>query len=406
MSIVEPGGAPTSSAIGIVARAQALLLQPTAEWKKIEPEPATIQGLYTSWLAPLAIIPAICTVIMLGVIGVGMPGFAVFKLPLLTAVIHAVVQFAVFLGMTYVFSLVIDYLAPNFGGQKNQIQAFKVAAYTPVAVCLASVLQLVPFLGGFLMLFGLYSLYIMHRGIGVLMKPAADKTTGYTVSVVVVMIIVGAITMWILGAVMPINRSGIFNAPGVPGIESRSADQGSITINGTTVDIGAIEKAARQMEQATNGSGGDVSVTLNSNPVDVEKLKALLPDTLAGLPRTEISTGGAAGMGGASAVYEAGDKRLEVSIADLGAMGALGGMAGAFSATSSRETADGYERTRTVDGRMTVEKFSRGDRTATYGTLVANRFMLNVDGRNASPDEVKAAVNAIGVARVEAAARN
>lgn len=405
MSIVEPGGAPAATGGGIVARAQGLILQPTAEWRKIDTEPASIQGLYTTWLVPIALIPAICTVIMFAFIGVGVPGFAVYKLPILTALIHAVVQFAVFLGMTYVFALVIDYLAPNFGGQKNQIQAFKVAAYTPIAACLAAVLQLVPWLGGLLMLFGLYSLYIMHRGLGVLMKPAPDKTTGYTVSVIVVMFIVGLITMFVVGAVMPINRGAAFSMPGVQGSTTTTGDAGSITINGNTVDLGALEKAAKQMEQAAN-SGGDVSVNLNANPVDTEKLKALLPDSLAGLPRTEISTGGAAGMGGANAVYESGDKRLDVSIVDMGAMGALGGMAGAFNATSSTENADGYERTHMVDGRMTVEKFSRGSKTATYGTLVANRFMLNVDGRNASPDEVKAAVNAIGVARVEAAAKN
>lgn len=403
MSIVEPGGAPAATGGGIVARAQGLILQPTAEWRKIDTEPASIQSLYATWLIPIALIPAICSVIMLAVIGVGVPGFAVYKLPVLTAVIHAVVQFFVFLGMTYVFALVIDYLAPNFGGQKNQVQAFKVAAYTPVAACLAAVLQLVPWVGGLLMLFGLYSLYILHRGLGVLMKPAPDKTTGYTVSVVLVMFVIGLITMLTLGALMPISRGAAFS---LPGVETRTpSDAGSITINGNTVDIGALEKAAKQMEQAAN-SGGDVNINLNATPADMEKLKALLPDSLAGLPRTEISTGGAAGMGGATAVYEAGDKRLEVSIMDMGAMGALGGMAGAFNATSSKETADSYERTHMVDGRMTVEKFSRGDKTATYGMLVANRFMLNVDGRNASPDEVKAAVNAIGVARVEAAAKN
>ena len=403
MSIVEPGGAPAASGGGIVARAQGLILQPTAEWRKIDPEPASIQGLYTTWLVPIALIPAICSLIMLAVIGVGVPGIAVVKLPILTAVIHAIVQFFVFLGMTYVFALVIDYLAPNFGGQKNQIQAFKVAAYTPIAACLAAVLQLVPWLGGLLMLFGLYSIYIMHRGLGVLMKPAPDKTTGYTVSVILVMFVVGLITVFVLGALMPINRMSAFSMPGVQ--NTTTTESGSITINGNTVDIGALEKAAKQMEQAAN-SGGDVNVNLNANPVDTEKLKALLPDSLAGLPRTEISTGGATGMGGATAVYESGDKRLEVSIADLGAMGALGGMAGAFSANSSRETSDGYERTHMVDGRMTVEKVSRGGKTASYGALVANRFMLNVDGRNVTPDEAKAAFNAIGVARVEAAAKN
>jgi hypothetical protein len=140
--------------------------------------------------------------------------------------------------------------------------------------------------------------------------------------------------------------------------------------------------------------------------VDVEKFKALLPERMGAYARTEISTGGAAGMGGANATYENGDKRLEVSVVDMGGMGALGGLAGAFGANSTTENADGYERVQTVDGRMTMEKLSRSNNTASYGVMVANRFMLSVDGTNVSPQEVKDAANTVGVSRLEALAKN
>ena len=111
-------------------------------------------------------------------------------------------------------------------------------------------------------------------------------------------------------------------------------------------------------------------------------------------------------MGGASAKYENGDKRIDVSLVDMGSMGALGSMAGAFGAQSSTENADGYERVRTVDGRMTIEKFSRASNSAEYGQMIASRFMLSVDGANVSPEEVKGAFDAIGPARLEAMAKN
>lgn len=404
MSIVEPGGAPAASSSSIVARAQGLIFRPTEEWKKIEPEAASVQGLYLGWLLPLAAIPAIAGIIGTTVFGVGVPGFLVVKVPLLDAIVRAIVQVALLCGMTWVMALVIDALAPNFGGQKNQMQAFKVAAYSGVAALLAGVFQILPALG-ILGLVGLYSIYILHRGLPVLMKAAPDKATGYTVSVVLIMLVLWIVAAVILGALMPMNRGGLFSGIGGARVESpASSDGGSITVNGTTVDIGALEKAAKQMEQAaTKAENGEV--VLNANPVDMEKIKALLPETVAGLPRTEISTGGAAGMGGANAVYQAGDRRIEISVADLGGMGALGSMAGAFGAQSTRETADGYERMRMVDGRMTTEKWSKADKTAGYGVLVANRFMLDVEGSNVSPDEVKAAANAIGVARLEALAK-
>jgi hypothetical protein len=402
MTVVEPGGAP-GAASNIVSRAQGLILQPTAEWTKIEQEPATVQGIYMGWLVPLTLIAVAAAVIGQTVFGVGIPGLATFKLPLLDSIVRGVAQFFLFLAMTYVMGLVIDALATNFGGQKNPLNAFKVAAYSGVAALLASVFQILPALA-IIGLVGLYSIYILHRGLPVLMKAPADKATGYTVTVVIVMLVLWIIAGTIMNTVLPVNRAGMFAGIGGASSSRSSTDSGSVTINGTTVDIGALEKAAKEIEKGVT-TDGNLNVTVNADPVDVEKIKALLPERLVGFTRTEISTGGAAGMGGANATYENGDKRLEVSVVDMGGVGALGGLASAFSANSTTENADGYERMRTVDGRMTMEKLSKSAKTASYGVMVGNRFMLSVDGTNVAPDDVKNAVNAIGVARVEALAK-
>ena len=403
MSVVEPGGAP-AAASNIVSRAQGLILQPTAEWGKIEQEPATVQGIYAGWLIPLAALAVAAMVIGQTFFGVGIPGLAVFRVPLLDAIIRGVVQFAAILGMTYVMGLVIDALATNFGAQKNPLNAFKVAAYSGAAMLLAAVFQIIPALG-ILGLLGLYSIYILHRGLPVLMKAPADKATGYTVTVVIVMLVLWLIAGAIMNTLTPMRGGNLFSRLGIPAASAPSTSGGSITVNGTTVDMGALEKAAKQIEQSATDGNGNINITANANPVDVEKIKALLPERMGAYTRTEISTGGAAGMGGANATYENGDKRLEVSVVDMGGMGALGGLAGAFSANSTTENADGYERMHTVDGRMTVEKLSKSGKTASYGVLVANRFMLSVDGTNVSAEEVKDAVNAVGVPRLEALAK-
>jgi len=326
----------------------------------------------------------------------------VVKLSMVEGAIRAVVQFLTLLGMTYVMGLVIDALATNFGGQKNPLQAFKVAAYSAVGFCLASVFQIIPALG-ILGILGLYSIFILHKGLPVLMKSAPDKTTGYTASVVAIMFVAWIIVAAITSAIVPMRGVNPF-AAGFPGASrSESSSGASIEIDGTKVDLSAIERAAKQMEEAAKSGEG---ITITAGAVDGEALKGLLPERIGGFTRTEISTGGAAGMGGASAKYENGDKHLDVSLVDMGSMGALGSIAGAANVQSSTENADGYERVRTVDGRMTIEKFSRASNSAEYGQMVANRFMLTVDGRNVSPEEVKGAFDAIGPARLEAMAKN
>jgi len=60
MSVIDPG--PASSA-SLVARVQAILLQPKTEWDKIDGEPATIQGLYVGYVCILAAIPVIAGLI-------------------------------------------------------------------------------------------------------------------------------------------------------------------------------------------------------------------------------------------------------------------------------------------------------------------------------------------------------
>ncbi len=88
----------------------------------------------------------------------------------------------------YVLALIIDALAPTFNGQKNQIQALKVAAYSSTASWVAGVFALVPGLR-ILTILGLYSLYLLYTGLPVLMKAPQDKAMGYTAVVIVAAIV-------------------------------------------------------------------------------------------------------------------------------------------------------------------------------------------------------------------------
>jgi hypothetical protein len=180
----------------LVSRVKGILLTPKAEWATIDTEPATVGSLYTSYIIPLAAIPPICTFIGMSLVGLNLLGVSV-RWPVTLGLESALVRYVLSLASTYVLALIIDALAPNFGGQKNPIQALKVAAYSSTAAWVAGIFMLLPALG-ILSILGLYSFYLMFLGLPALMKSPEDKAAGYTIVVVVcaiiLFVVVGAIT--------------------------------------------------------------------------------------------------------------------------------------------------------------------------------------------------------------------
>jgi hypothetical protein len=101
----------------------------------------------------------------------------------------AVIQYVTSLIGIYVLALIIDGLAPSFGGQKDQVRALKVAAYSATASWVVAIVGLIPALG-ILRVLGLYSLYLLYTGLPVLMKAPADRAQGYTIVVIIAAIVV------------------------------------------------------------------------------------------------------------------------------------------------------------------------------------------------------------------------
>jgi hypothetical protein len=178
--------------MSLMERAKNIVLTPKTEWPVIDGEQATTGGLYTGYIIPLAAIGPIAQVIGWSVFGMSLPFVGSFRIPIGYAVRTAVITYVGSLIGTFVLALIIDGLAPTFGGQKSQIQALKVAAYSSTAAWLAGIFGILPQLA-ILGLLGLYSLYLLFLGLPVLMKAPEDKAMGYTV-----VVIVCAIVLWIV----------------------------------------------------------------------------------------------------------------------------------------------------------------------------------------------------------------
>lgn len=192
-----PGGMP-GAPVSLLERVKNILMTPKAEWARIDAEPATIGGIFTSYVLILAAIGPIAMVIGQQVFGIG--GFGYTWKPSITySVGMAVLTYIFSLIVVYVTSLIIDALAPSFGGTKDPVKAFKVAAYSATAGWVAAIFNIIPMLAWLGLIGGLYGLYLLYLGLPRLMRVSEDKAIGYTVVVIVVWIVLYFIVAFLIG---------------------------------------------------------------------------------------------------------------------------------------------------------------------------------------------------------------
>ena len=392
MSVTDPTPTGTNS---LVERVKAILLQPKSEWDKIEAEPATDRGLFTGYAMILAAIPAVAKLI--GDLNPVCFWFCIRTNPAF-AVVSAILYYVAILAGLFAIGIVADELAVNFGGQKNRIQAMKLAVYASTAWLLAGVFAIVPALA-YLGLVGLYSVYLMYVGAPKLMKVPEDKAIAYTAVTSLVGLVVVAV---IVVVVQTVGGFGM--------IRPASTVVGTVNIGGTSVDLGKVQQATQQMQAAAD----QIKAEQNGQPppagaikaVEPDALKALLPSSLSGgYARTEVeaSGGSAAGVSGSNAqgTYTKGEQNITLKVTDMAAMGALASLGGAVDVQSDKQTSTGYEKVGKVNGRLTEESFDNQSKSGRYSVMVANRFMVEAEGNGADMNDLKGAVSSVGLDKLE-----
>ena len=191
--------------MALVDRVKNILLTPRQEWAVIDAEPTLPVELYKEYIMPLAAIGPLAAMIGATVFGYRIPLVGTFRAPVGQALASMIVTYLLTLGGVYVLALIIDALAPNFGGTKSQLQALKVSAYSSTASWVAGIFSLIPGLR-FLGILGLYSLYLLYLGLPLLMKAPEEKALAYTVLVIlaalVLFLVIGLVAGSFLGGPM------------------------------------------------------------------------------------------------------------------------------------------------------------------------------------------------------------
>ncbi len=178
----------------LVERVKAILLTPEAEWRVIAHEPGDASVVFGHYVAALAAVPAVARFVGASLIG--------WYTPILRGLIGALVAYLLAFVAVGVIALIINALAPSFGGRSNFSQALKLAAYAHTPYWLAGIFLLVPGLS-FLTILGLYGLYLLWAGLPVLMQAPPDKALPYAGAVaacaVALAILFGLVQSAVLG---------------------------------------------------------------------------------------------------------------------------------------------------------------------------------------------------------------
>ena len=403
--------------MNVIERAKAILLKPAETWPVIDAEPATVASIYKEWLIIIAAIPVVCHFIGMSVIGVGAFGYS-YRTPIVTGVVGLVVGYVISLGAAFLLALLVDALAPSFGGTKNRVAAMKVVAYGLTAACVAGVLYLVPsvLLSLLVFLAMCYGVYVFYLGLPVLMKCPKDKAVGYAAVVIVIAIVAGVVIGGILGAVAGLGLLAGGHHGG--GSFSYSTPGGEVTVDSDAMAAAAKRMdAARARIEAAQKSGdpasaagalGDVMGALTGaggTPIPVGDLKAQLPETLGALKRESFETNGGSAMGISSSVakagYAGGDQRAQLTITDLGGLGGLASVATWANVTVDKETPDAIEKTYKDSGRTIHEEYRKDGSHAQYTVILKNGVIVETDGDKIDGPTLKSMASAVNLDALE-----
>lgn len=165
--------------MNIVQRVKDILLNPKETWPTIEAEATDTASLYKEYIMILAAIPAVAGFIGMTLIGFGALGINV-RMPFLSGLAHMLTSYVLSLVMVFVIALIVDHLAPTFGGTKNPLNALKLVAYGATAGMVGGIFSLIPALGVLGLIAALYSIYLIYIGLPIMMKCPEDKALPYT----------------------------------------------------------------------------------------------------------------------------------------------------------------------------------------------------------------------------------
>jgi hypothetical protein len=165
-------------------RAKVLLVDPAAAWRGLEKDIGDPAFLLSRYVAVLALLPALSSFVGATLIGVIAPSGAIVRTDLIDGLFGAIFSYAASCAIVLLLGLIVNLLAPLFGGRRRFEDALKLAVYSFTPLWLAGIFLLLPGLR-FLLLTGAYGIYLFWLGAPRLSKVPDQQAINFTVVIVV-----------------------------------------------------------------------------------------------------------------------------------------------------------------------------------------------------------------------------
>jgi hypothetical protein len=193
-SVLDSG---KETAMQLLQRVTAIILRPESEWPVIAGEPGEAKTIFIHYVAILALIPAIC----------GFLGGLIIGTPPVAGALDAILGYVSTFVLVYAGAWIVNGLATLFKGERNFPNALKLTVYSLTPLWLAGVFTLVPALR-FLIMLGLYGLYLLWTGLPPLMRIPENKAFPYAVLAVVCAIAIKIVFAIVQGSTLSLVRLG------------------------------------------------------------------------------------------------------------------------------------------------------------------------------------------------------
>jgi len=185
----------------LIDRAKNIVIQPKNTWEVIKTEETSVPKLFTGYVFPLLLIPAIASFIGYGFIGFNV-GFFGQASSIEWGISQAITTFATaFIGI-FVSAWVISRLAQNFRTAVSLTNAIKLVAYSYTPSLLSGVFYLIPALTILLLIGGLYSLYVLYLGFQPITNVSEQQKTSYFLISIIAIIVVSVFVAFVFGIIL------------------------------------------------------------------------------------------------------------------------------------------------------------------------------------------------------------
>jgi len=207
----QPAGTAGSSGasnfvMGAITSAIALVKNPVGYITANKDTSATTRGIMLNYVAVLAAIPFLATLIGdLWYYSLFIP-FGFVGSYIAYAFTSAVLTYILDVIGVYVIAVVIKMLAPTFNSSSDVIRSLKLAAFIFTPVFLVGVLDIFPFLAVLTILGVLYGLYILYLGLPIILGTPKERVVTYVVAVVIATLVV----YLIIGAIISVVTAAAF----------------------------------------------------------------------------------------------------------------------------------------------------------------------------------------------------